>query len=73
MCCVGSVLLFRIIYGIVSIKYHGFVCVFQMIAGFMLNILCVFVLVGFTETLGDHIFGFKELPPALMMKLNRTS
>lgn len=52
---------------------YGFVKVFDMVtAGFVLNIIAVFVLVFGTETWGDAIFGFHTLPEAFRAASNQS-
>jgi len=44
----------------------------QVKAGFILNVICVLVLIGFIETLGDHLYSFHQLPPVLLKQFNIT-
>ncbi|XP_056017073.1 solute carrier family 13 member 2-like isoform X2 [Ostrea edulis] len=52
---------------------YGYVKVFDMVkAGFLLNIIAVFVLVFGTETWGEAIFGFHTLPDVFRLQENST-
>ena len=44
----------------------------QIISGFVMNVTGLIVLIGFTETLGNALFRFDELPPELIALYNST-
>ncbi|XP_052800974.1 solute carrier family 13 member 2-like [Mya arenaria] len=53
---------------------YGYVKVTDMVkAGFILNVICVLVLIGFTETLGNKLFDFHTLPPEIALYYNNTT
>ncbi|WAR01096.1 S13A5-like protein [Mya arenaria] len=53
---------------------YGYVKVTDMVkAGFVLNIICVLVLIGFTETLGNRLFDFHTFPPEIALHYNITA
>ncbi|WAR01094.1 S13A2-like protein [Mya arenaria] len=53
---------------------YGYVKVTDMVkAGFVLNVICVLVLIGFTETLGNSLFDFHTLPPEIASHYNDTA
>lgn len=52
---------------------YGYLRVLDMvIAGFVLNIVCVLVLIGFTESLGDAVFNFHDIPAEILATYNTT-
>ncbi|KAL4228686.1 hypothetical protein ACF0H5_011730 [Mactra antiquata] len=53
---------------------YGYVKVIDMVlCGFVLNIICVLVLIGFSESLGEHIFHYKIIGEELLpIFANRT-
>ncbi|KAL4223442.1 hypothetical protein ACF0H5_016913 [Mactra antiquata] len=53
---------------------YGYVRVIDMaLCGFMLNIICVLVLAGFSESLGDKIFHYKEIGEELLPMFPNTT
>lgn len=53
---------------------YGYLRVIDMVlAGLVLNIICVPVLVGFSESLGDAIFKFHEIPDEILATYNITN
>ncbi|KAH3887590.1 hypothetical protein DPMN_011608 [Dreissena polymorpha] len=53
---------------------YGYVKVSDMVRiGFILNVVCVLVLVGFTETLGNSLFDFHVVPPEIAATFNSTT
>lgn len=53
---------------------YGYVRVIDMVkTGLLLNVVCVLVLIGFTESLGDHIFDFHNIPDEILKTYNASS
>lgn len=50
-----------------------FVYLLQVMAGFILNVVCVLALTGFSESLGDHLFDFHIIPDEIMKVYNVSS
>ena len=44
-------------------------CYFQVFAGFFVNIVCVLVLMGATETIGQGLFNFHTMPEAFLANM----
>ncbi|XP_060600137.1 Na(+)/citrate cotransporter-like isoform X3 [Ruditapes philippinarum] len=52
---------------------YGYVRVIDMVmAGFILNIVCVLALIGFSESLGDRIFDFHTIPEEILKTYNES-
>lgn len=52
---------------------YGYVKVIDMVgAGFILNIVCVLVLIGSSETIGQSLYDFHTVPDAILKNLTTT-
>ncbi|XP_045170886.2 Na(+)/citrate cotransporter-like [Mercenaria mercenaria] len=53
---------------------YGYVRVIDMVmSGFILNIVCVLLLIGFSESLGDKLFDFHNIPAEILKTYNISS